>query len=135
VIGLWVVPFTNYYYGSEYHAFTEICRKWMLGIPIGAFLSLAMPRPASRSIARLQNLIVLAAGVALFGTLEAGQLFLPARLADVTDVLIAVLGVETGAQLIKRLLAGDLLSANAHSSVKTMARGYPTALNRDPAGG
>jgi glycopeptide antibiotics resistance protein len=103
VAGLWVVPFRNYYFGTEFHAFTEICRKWMLAIPVGALLRLTFASSECRSRARLHHVIIFAIGLAVFTTVEAGQIFLPQRTADLTDVLVAMMGLETGRYLVDLL--------------------------------
>jgi glycopeptide antibiotics resistance protein len=100
---LFVVPFRNYYFGSEFHAFTEITRKFMLALPVGALLRLMFPSHRDRATARLRIAIVIVAAACLFTGLEAVQMLLPARFADVTDVLIAMTGVETARRLVDRL--------------------------------
>ena len=100
---LWVPPFSNYYFGSEFHAFTELSRKFLLAAPVGALLRFATPAAASVSIARLHRVAFLAIGVIVFSGLEAGQMFLPARTADVTDVVIGLAGIEAGRWVVERL--------------------------------
>jgi VanZ family protein len=100
---LWVVPFRNYYFGSEFHAFTELTRKFLLAAPVGALLRLAVPPSASRAVNRLQHASFVLIALMVFGALEAGQIFLPGRIADLTDVMIAVAGAEAGRWLVERL--------------------------------
>jgi glycopeptide antibiotics resistance protein len=102
---LFVVPFRNYYFGSEFHAFTEITRKFMFALPVGALLRLALPFDPDRAVGRLRTAMIVAAGLTIFTGLEAVQILLPARFADITDVLIAVCGVETARRLVDRLRA------------------------------
>jgi glycopeptide antibiotics resistance protein len=97
------VPFRNYYYGSEFHAFTEITRKFLLALPVGALLRLLLPEAATPAVSRMRSAAILIVAVMLFGSLEAVQMLLPGRFADLTDVLIAVAGVETGRRLVDRL--------------------------------
>jgi VanZ family protein len=111
VARLWVPPFSNYYVGSEFHAFTELTRKFLLAAPVGVLLRLAVPAAASVSIARLQRAGFITAGVILFSILEAGQMFLPARTADLIDVVIGVAAVEAGRWIV------DLLRDSAETAV------------------
>jgi len=80
---------------------------------------------------------VLVAGLALFGALEAGQLFLSARTADVTDVLIALMGVETGRRLVKQFdeRKGAAAAAISNRHANSPGAEYPPAFNGNPAGG
>jgi glycopeptide antibiotics resistance protein len=66
--------------------------KLSLSLPFGAIASLVVRRRASRVV--FLGWIVVAAGV--FSALEFGQLFVPARVPDPTDVLTGVLGTAAG---------------------------------------
>jgi VanZ family protein len=66
--------------------------KLSLSMPFGAMASFVVRPRANRVI--LLGWIVVSAGV--FGILEFGQLFLPTRTPDPTDVLTGVLGTAAG---------------------------------------
>lgn len=99
---LTAAPFHSYYFGSEFHAFTEVSRKLVLAVPLGALLKLASPQPRSRPTARVEAVIILTACGVLFLGIELGQLFLPDRIPDLTDVGIAAAGVSFGIWLAAR---------------------------------
>lgn len=89
-------PFHSYYFGSEFHAFTEITRKLMLAVPLGGLLKLALP-PAHTRRRPLTDILAIACACGLFFFVtEFGQIFLPDRIPDLTDVGIAEAGVLAG---------------------------------------
>lgn len=124
---LWVAPFRNYYYGSEFQAFSGISRKLMLAIPVGALLRLMLSSHPNRSAGRIQNAAVLVVGLALFAGLEAGQMLVPGRFPDLTDVLIALAGVEGGRRLVEWLRYSELRPAGSSRTVQAVADEYPPA--------
>jgi glycopeptide antibiotics resistance protein len=89
-----LVPFTDLYFGSEYHAFDQILQKTLLFLPVGALLV----RPGRSCLPALL------AGFVLSVILEAGQLGLPTRYTSVTDVLIESSAAWLGCILARRLL-------------------------------
>lgn len=99
------VPFRNYYFGSEFHAFTELTRKFLLALPLGAVFRIAWPASPDRRIAWLQTGIVSIVLLGLFTAIEVGQLFLPDRVADFTDVLISQAGAALGIYLVGLLMS------------------------------
>lgn len=100
---LFSVPFGHYYFGSEFHAFTELSRKLMLSALLGALLWMALPPVRSRLARRLKSSGLWIAGFLFFAGLEAGQLFLPGRIPDLTDAWVGTIGVATGIWLVRLL--------------------------------
>lgn len=84
------LPFTTYYFGSEYHAINELLRKIGFFLPGGLLLGFAVykTKGSQRRVASgpLALLVLLAFGV------EAGQLALPGKVADLTDALLESAG-------------------------------------------
>ena len=103
------VPFQTYWLGSEYGAFIELLRKLFLFAPLGALLAIAWARvrgPLARRACAVGS-IVAGGSVALL--VEVGQVFLPGKTPDSTDVLIGTAGAAAGyavALAIRRRLAG-----------------------------
>jgi glycopeptide antibiotics resistance protein len=93
-------PFSSYYWGSEFHAFTELSRKLLMALPLGALLRVAWPLQESEGIRRLQMFLVFGATLALLFTIEAGQMLLPAHVADATDACVGEAGVVLGFWLV-----------------------------------
>lgn len=87
-------PFASYYWSPEFHALSTVMRKMALAAPLGFALAAAGCR-AGRAH-RWWRLGVLAGGAVLFASIEFGQLFLPERVGDITDVLIALAGMWAG---------------------------------------
>jgi glycopeptide antibiotics resistance protein len=87
-----LIPFAGYARSRWLNAMTDMLTKLSLSLPFGAIASLVVRRRASRVV--FLGWIVVAAGV--FSVLEFGQLFVPARVPDPTDVLTGVLGTAAG---------------------------------------
>jgi VanZ family protein len=89
-------PFLGYYVNPEFKAMRDLFLKMALGFPLGLFVRLAMaPSSAGpwRTVASLT-------AIALFSaTLEVGQVFLPSRFPDNTDVLLATAAAWLGMRL------------------------------------
>ena len=113
---LFSAPMSGYYFGTELNAVTQIARKALLALPLGALLALASPPAADASRRALQTALLIATGVAILGVLEAGQVFLPSRYPDLADVIIGGGGLAAGFWLVRRLVgprapATDVLPA------------------------
>lgn len=97
------VPFTAYYYGTEFRAATEFLHKILFFAPLGGLLAFGVRALAWRYRA-------IAAGLAIAGLLllpaliEAGQLLLPGKNADPTDAFLEALGGLTGYAVARLLL-------------------------------
>jgi hypothetical protein len=89
------LPLHAYYAGSETTALTQFARKIAFFSPLGLALGLL-------GIGRL-GALMLAGSLALF--VEIGQVFLPGKILDIADVLLACAGAYVG-----WLLAGQLRS-------------------------
>ncbi len=96
VEGLGRVPFEAYYYGTEFRAITEVLHKTLFMAPLGALLCALIRRlPPGWPRAPLHALaMLLIAACAL--AIEAGQLPLASKNADVTDALLEFLGGALG---------------------------------------
>lgn len=97
-------PLSGYYYGTEFNAVTQLARKTLLALPLGALLALASPAAADARRRTLQTTLLLSLGVAVLGVIELGQVFLPSRYPDIADVLIGGLGVAAGFWLVRRTI-------------------------------
>jgi glycopeptide antibiotics resistance protein len=123
------VPFSWYYAGTEFHAFTEMSRKSLLALPLGVLLRLSWPDDRARWLGSRLRLVVLA-GLAfcLLFAIEAGQVFLPGRVPDVTDAIVGELGVVAGLWLIGLFLA----SPQAQAEVAQPRHWHATARSAGP---
>ena len=97
------VPFLSYYWGNPINAFVEVVTKVLLAMPVGALLQLVW-LPRSRRGQMLQFLAVGLASVSLFLLIEVGQLMLPTRVPDQTDVYIGTAGAVLG-MIVARLVS------------------------------
>jgi VanZ family protein len=122
-------PFATYYGTSEYHALNELLRKVAMFLPGGALMAMASGgrrAPSGR--------------LALFGPMlvallvEGGQLFLPGKVADLTDWLIECVGAGLGWLAVRWLLAASLMEdSNAVVAGAPPANPPPLAA-REPSG-
>ena len=87
----WFVPFWSYYIRTNASALADVINQVLFFIPLGALLA---ARSRRRSI--LQVAVV---GFAVGLVLEAGQVFLPERTAEITDALSASVGAGIGLAL------------------------------------
>jgi VanZ family protein len=99
---LLAAPFSWYYEGSEFHALTETMRKALLALPLGVLLRLSW-RSGGPYGERLRTIAAATVGLCVLIVIEVGQVFLPSRLPDITDVLIGEAGLLMGAWLTARL--------------------------------
>jgi glycopeptide antibiotics resistance protein len=91
-----------------------VVTKVLLAMPVGALLQLVW-LPQSRRGRLLQFLAVGLASVGLFLAVEVGQLMLPTRLPDQTDVYIGTAGAILGmvvARLVSRAPGHHELAAS-----------------------
>jgi glycopeptide antibiotics resistance protein len=92
------LPFATYLQRTEYGALGEILRKLAVFMPGGILLALLARGPAPPAWPRL-----LALGAATL-VLEAGQVLLPSKVADLTDAALGLLGGFAGWRLGRGLL-------------------------------
>jgi glycopeptide antibiotics resistance protein len=115
-------PFSSYYIGSEFHAFTEMARKSLLAFPLGVLLRLAWPdRKRGGSADLLRTAVAVLGGFLVLLAVEVGQVFLPTRVPDVTDAIVGEMGLLAGFWV-----AGRLVSAVRHEG----HQGVPLASTR-----
>lgn len=100
VAGLARVPFTAYYFGTEYRAATEVLHKLLFFLPVGWLAVRAGLSPPA----------ALVLGACAAAAVETGQLFLPGKNADVTDWIIESLGAAAGVWLAGWLAGGVSVS-------------------------
>jgi glycopeptide antibiotics resistance protein len=101
------VPFYSYYIGTEFHAFTEMSRKTLLAVPLGVLLRLC-ERSGGPVPALMKSSVQAAVGLILLLAIELGQVFLPTRIPDSTDVLMGEIGVLAGMWLTTRVMTLQL---------------------------
>ena len=101
---LFRTPLENYYFGSEYHATNEFLRKIGFFLPGGILWGVA-----AHQRMRSGKAFSGTGGLAIFLLaliVEIGQLYLPQKYADVTDVLIQTAGGFLGLVVAQWVLSG-----------------------------
>ncbi|MBM4073285.1 MAG: VanZ family protein [Planctomycetes bacterium] len=87
-----LVPFADYWQGTEYNAFDQFLHKLLLYLPLGLLLG-SWARFAKGTHA---GLLTVVASLCLASLLELGQFCLPDRQASLTDVLVEAGGAWLG---------------------------------------
>jgi len=108
------VPFSSYYYGSEYRAITQFFRKVLFAIPLGISLAIAF---SQRKVINKSIKVTLAL-MFLFTTLlfiELLQMLIPAKTANLTDVFIGFTGGISGYFGISKLLRLNFVTDNTNA--------------------
>jgi len=95
----WTVPFQRLYFQSEFRAISNVALKGGLFVPLGVFLAMGVARCRGRyrTVAAWGAAIIV---VALAFAAEMGQIFLPAKYPDATDVVLESGGAFLAALLI-----------------------------------
>ena len=100
------VPLEAYYFGTEFRAITEVLHKTSFMMPLGYLLvklAGAIGDRASQTIVRSLPIV----GVVAVATLiEAGQVLLPSKGADVTDWLLEIAGGWMGIVAFRYISTG-----------------------------
>lgn len=87
-------PFSTYYYTSEYHAINEALRKLGFFFPAGFLVGTAFRHRKRNPPGGLALWTAILASLAIL--VEAGQLLLPAKVADLTDAFLETCGGIAG---------------------------------------
>lgn len=99
------LPFLMLYQGSEFQAVNEMLRKLGFFLPGGIIWGVAVHKGnGSKGEAGIFGVLAL---VSLAFVVEIGQLFLPMKFADFTDVLIMTLGGVLGLKIAQWMFEGD----------------------------
>ena len=97
------VPFSGYYWGNPLNAFGELTTKLLLGVPVGALLQMIYT-PGTSAGRRWQAAGILTVSFCIFLVIELGQLLLPSRYPDQTDVYIGTAGACIGMVAVRLLI-------------------------------
>jgi VanZ family protein len=107
------VPLRSYYWANPFDALSEALTKILLGGPVGVLLTLFLPAPRTLAGRTLAWLAILLTGLAIFSVVEVGQVFLPSRYPDGTDILLGTLGTCCGALGTRLVLSGVQVSGSS----------------------
>jgi VanZ family protein len=93
---LYAVPFSGYYWSNYLDALGEALTKILLGVPVGVLPHIFWPAPASRALQWTRIGTILLFALCVFTVIEVGQIFLPSRYPDDTDIVLGTLGAASG---------------------------------------
>ncbi|OAI11871.1 MULTISPECIES: VanZ family protein [Methylomonas] len=116
------VPLRAYYYGTEYRAITEVFHKLLFFVPVGGFCRVMFVALAKRPRRWVSGLAI--AVVAL--VVESGQMFIPGKNSDMTDLLL-----EIGGGLLGFLVTGRIL-AEFYEDSRLVLGDPPSVLAESP---
>jgi glycopeptide antibiotics resistance protein len=86
------VPFRAYYYGSEFRAFTELLHKTLFFAPLGAILAFGQPKLSHPLLRTVYKIFVFGVLLAVPFGVELGQVALPNKNPDGTDLVLEFVG-------------------------------------------
>ena len=92
---IWV-PFYSYYENPELKAAVDLVSKMCIAAPVGIAAAIGLSRERA-PFHRLQWFLCGIGALVLFAGVEVGQLLLPGRYPDVTDILISMLAFAAAA--------------------------------------
>lgn len=98
------VPFFMLYQGSEFQAVNEMLRKFGFFLPGGIFWGVALHQSVGKN--GKSTKVGWLALISLACVVESGQLFLPQKFSDITDVLIMAFGGVFGLKISQWVLSG-----------------------------
>lgn len=107
------VPFYSYYYGSEFRAVTEVFHKVLFFMPLGVVLAFICYSSRFNIFSRIVSYSCIAF-IAL--GIEAGQILLPGKNADLTDWLLEAVGGLIGYVITQQLLMRQFFEQSAAES-------------------
>ncbi|MCF6353742.1 MAG: VanZ family protein [Candidatus Polarisedimenticolaceae bacterium] len=90
------VPFHAYYYGTEFRAITEVFHKILFFMPYGILSVIIFHTNKAGISPQSIRLLTLVAGAFAGLMIESGQLLIPGKHADITDLMLKILGVLLG---------------------------------------
>jgi len=96
---MFAVPFHSYYRGFAPYVLVDVTTKLLMAVPVGALLQLLF-LPRSNAWRWVMGAVIVALSGLIFLALEFGQLLLPSRVPDQTDVYIGTLGATIGVGLV-----------------------------------
>jgi glycopeptide antibiotics resistance protein len=108
------VPFRAYYYGTEFRAVTELLHKILFFAPLGAILVFGRPREAHPLWQTLYGVAAIGLLLAVPVGIELGQVALPNKNPDGTDLVLEFLGGCAG-----------------YFGLRSIRRRFRPAVNRD----
>ena len=95
---LFTIPFFGYFATSEWNAFVNLAQKMVLVVPLGFLVGVGFRTDQARSVTPIAAAVVVM-GLLLF-VVEVGQVYLPGRAPDITDVIIGTLAGTAGIAVV-----------------------------------
>ena len=98
---LYEVPFHHHYWSDYLHALDEAVETILLGVPVGLLLQILWPAPRGRMPRLAQRSLFIACAGLLLAGIELGQVFVPSRVPDNTDILLGLAGTAIGIAAVR----------------------------------
>ena len=130
------LPFASYYENPEFKALSDATVKLCLAAPLGVLLQLLTAGPDTRRAGRTRPAIIVGVTLAFFVIVESGQVLLPSRYPDSTDIILAVAGVIAGMMVARRFQsAPPTLVSERPVAPSAATRRESVLVLRTPSGG
>jgi glycopeptide antibiotics resistance protein len=101
------VPFAILYAGTEFNALTQVAIRILLFAPVGALVARVSTMGRAAWVRQALAATGLLYGTALAAGIEIGQILLPPKIADATEIPICVAGVILGFVVMRRILGAS----------------------------
>lgn len=124
------VPFTAFYFGTEYRAATEFLHKFGFFVPLGVFVALGRRREQNWRLRSWYGPLALLLSVVTALLAESGKLFLPDKTLDSANLFLEISGGIGGYWVTRNLLTQAAKPAVAVGSGArvTVTESAPIAL-------
>lgn len=100
------IPFYALYRGTEFNAIRQVLLRVLLFAPIGVVWALIANLSPSAALRRVVLVSSQGYAAALSLGIELGQMFMPGKVADLTEVFLSLAGSIAGTMIAARMLRG-----------------------------
>lgn len=101
-----LIPFAGYHVGPDLSALDQLLVKTSLSLPLGLIAGFVLRLPPGSTAARLATGGALLFAGAFLAAIEAGQVLLPSRYPDPTDVLVGTIAAGAGLAITRWIRKG-----------------------------
>ena len=114
--GFFRVPFLALYLGNEFNAVKQLLVRIVLFAPLGAMWAHLAGFARTRAVRQLVVFFGLVYAFAVALGIEIGEIFMPSKIADSTEVLLCFTGAVLGVLVVTRVFGADLQRERSHAA-------------------
>jgi len=106
------LPFSTYYFGTEFNAVTAILKRVLFFIPLGVLAYLAVLQPEKKGL--LTKALSLLFCILVAAIVEIGRWLIPLKSPDTSDFFLEIIGSWIGVKVVIYLLEKNKYDDHAH---------------------